>query len=172
MCEYWLTSLTYFYLSTGSITTLQSKRPPDQSDTTKLRHKAVQFLANSLPTTTRATYAARQQRFAVSIKPLMLPQSQLEHTLLLFKIHLATSNIAHTTIKIYISAIRHIHVSTELHAQFNSQLTPRLQLILKEKVSKETRQFPTQEFVYQLSYKLCNPSMTSSSTNPIHTPTS
>ena len=106
------------------------------------------------------------------VKSLMLPQPQLhKKTLLLFATHLATSNIVHTTIKVYISAIRHMHVSTELHVQFNSQLTPRLQLILKGIQRNQAISHP-QELVYQLPYKLCSPSMTCSSTNPIHTPTS
>ena len=129
----WAQPLAYFYLSTGYIPpTPQSKRPPDQPDTKELRYKAVQFLANDFATTTRATYAAEQQRFAAFCQTINAsPMPATEHTLLLFATHLATFNIVHTTIKVYISAIRHMHVSAGLHAQFNSQLTPCLQLILK-----------------------------------------
>ena len=72
--------LTCFYLSTGSTLTPQSKRPPDQPETAEFRHKAVQVLANGLATTTSATYAAGQKRFTAFVKPLMLPQSQLQNT--------------------------------------------------------------------------------------------
>ena len=162
--------LTYFYLFTGSTLTPKSKRPPDQPDTMELRHKAVQFLANGLATTTRATYAAGQQRFAAFCQTFNAsPIPATEHTLLLFATHLATSNIAHTTIKVYISAIRHVHVSAGLHAKFNSQLAPRLQLILKG-IQRNQSISPPQELIYQLPYKLCNPSTTCSSTNPIHMP--
>ena len=69
----WAHPLAYFYLSAGSTLTPQSKRPLDQPDTMALRHKAVQFLANGLATTTRATYAAGQQRFAANSLPTALP---------------------------------------------------------------------------------------------------
>ena len=147
--------------------TPQSKRPPDQPDTKELRYKAVQFLANDFATTTRATYAAGQQRLAAFCQTINAsPMPATEHTLLLFATHLATFNIVHTTIKVYISAIRHMHVSARLHAQFNSQLTPYLQLILKGFQRNQAISHPP-ELVYQLSYKLCNPS-TTYSTNPIH----
>ena len=169
----WAHPLAYFYLSTGSTLTPQSKKPPDQPDTTELRHKAVQFLANGLATTTRATYTVGQQGSQPFVKPIMLPQTQLQNTPFCYSQHsyLATSNIAHTTIKVYISAIRHMHVSARLHAQFNSYLTPRLQLILKDIQRKQAISHP-QELSYQLPYKLCNPSTTCSSTNSIHMPTS
>ena len=97
-----------------------------------LQRKAAQFLTDGLATTTRATYATGQQRFAAFCQTIhAYPVPASEHTLILFATHLATSNIAHTTIKVYISAIRHMHVSAGLHAEFNSQLTPRLQLTLK-----------------------------------------
>ena len=54
-----------------------------------------------------------------------------ESALLLFATYLANTNISYVTIKIYISAIRHSHVTTGIHSYFNLQLTPRLQQVLK-----------------------------------------
>ena len=80
----------------------------------------------------QTTYAAGQQRFtsfcdATKIPP--LPAS--EATLILFATHLATQNISHSTIKVYLLAVRHMHISVGLHNFFNTQLTPRLQLTIK-----------------------------------------
>ena len=54
-----------------------------------------------------------------------------ECTLTLFISHLATSNISQGTIKVYLSAVRHMHVCKGLHNHFNRQITPRLHLILR-----------------------------------------
>ena len=59
------------------------------------------------------------------------PIPTTESTLTLFVTHLATSNISLRTIKLYLAAVRHMHVCNRLHKQFNYQVTPRLQLILR-----------------------------------------
>ena len=51
--------------------------------------------------------------------------------MLMFVSHLAQEGLAHSSIKVYLSAIRNLHVSTGLHNEFAEQLTPRLQLVLK-----------------------------------------
>ena len=52
--------------------------------------------------------------------------------LILFAFYVATQNTLYNAIKVYLSAVRHMHVSVELHNFCNAQLTPHLQLILKE----------------------------------------
>ena len=59
------------------------------------------------------------------------PTPASEATLILFFSYLATQNIPHTTIKVYLSAVWHMHVSAGQHDFFNTQLTPYLQLTLK-----------------------------------------
>ena len=54
-----------------------------------------------------------------------------ERVLSLFVTYLATCNISHTTIKVYLSTIRYMHVTSGKLQHFNQQLTPRLQQILK-----------------------------------------
>ena len=44
---------------------------------------------------------------------------------------LATHNISLATVKVYLSAVRHMHLCRGLHDHFNQQTTPQLQLILK-----------------------------------------
>ena len=73
-----------------------------------------------------------------------IPIPAQESTLLLFVTHLAISGLSHTTIKVYLSAIRSMHVATGQHAVFHQQLTPRLQQVLKgiqrtQAVSKSPR---------------------------------
>ena len=96
-----------------------------QMDTTDPQHKAAEFLTNGLELSTRTTYTAGQQRLAnfcweISVTPM----SASEESLILFATHLAASNIAHTTIKVHISTIWHLHVMVGLHKKFNTKLTP------------------------------------------------
>jgi len=67
-------------------------------------------------------------RFCIEVGRRAIPTS--EGTLILFVTHLATHNISLLTIKVYLSAVRYIHLCKGLHNQFNRQLTPRLNLIL------------------------------------------
>ena len=79
-----------------------------------------------------ATYAAGKKRYIYFCdKSLISPIPSSESTLILFVSHLAVESISHTTIKVYLSAIRHMHVVAGLHDVFNKQLTPRLQLVLR-----------------------------------------
>ena len=54
-----------------------------------------------------------------------------EKVLILFATHLATRDISYVTIKVYLSAICQMHVSSRQLQFFNQQLTPRLQQTLK-----------------------------------------
>ena len=98
----------------------------------KLLGNARKLLHNGLAKSSRNTYATGQRRYVkfckmVGAKP--IPTS--ESILTLFVTHLATSNISLRTIKVYLAAVRHIHVCKGLHKHFNQQITPRLHLILR-----------------------------------------
>ena len=91
-----------------------------------------QYLTEGLAPATRRTYSAGTQSFtsfcsASGIR--VLPAT--EAALLLFISHLASKNISHATIKVYLAAIRHMHVIAGFHSSFERQLTPRLQLTLR-----------------------------------------
>ena len=49
----------------------------------------------------------------------------------MFVSHLAQQGLTHQTIKVYLSAVRNLHVTAGLHNQFAAQLTPRLEMVLK-----------------------------------------
>ena len=105
---------------------------PQQPDLLYLHHMAQKYYVNGLASTTRSTYTSGQHRFttfctAIDAKP--MPTT--ERVLSLFVTHLATHNISHATIKVYLSAIHHMHVTSGKLQHFSQQLTPRLQQILK-----------------------------------------
>ena len=80
----------------------------------------------------RITYATGQHSyisFCSSIHRHPLPT--LESTLLLFVSHLAKCSLSYSTIKVYLSAVRHLHVTYGKHKEFSDQLTPRLHQVMK-----------------------------------------
>ena len=97
-----------------------------------LLSKAQKLLQTGLSKSSRSTYMAGQRRYlhfckAAGIKPLLASEGALT----LFTTHLAVSNVSHGTIKVYLSAVRHLHICKGLHGHFSQQLTPRLHLILR-----------------------------------------
>ena len=92
-----------------------------------LQLKAQEFYNSGLATTTRSTYSAGQQRYTTFCREVAVPPMPAsEAMLILFVSYLATQSITHTTIKVYLSAVRHMHVLAGLNSLFNAQLTPRL----------------------------------------------
>ena len=51
--------------------------------------------------------------------------------MLLFVGHLAEDGLTHQSIKVYLSAVRNLHVSAGLHDHFSRQMTPRVEQVLK-----------------------------------------
>ena len=99
-----------------------------------LLNKADEFLHDGLAASSysRTIYAAGQGRYIYFCNTAKVPATPAtEYTLILFIIHFASTNISYATIKVYLSAIRHMNVSKGWHNHFNQQLTPRLQLILR-----------------------------------------
>ena len=78
------------------------------------------------------TYSAGQQcylTFCAKAHRKALPTS--ESALRLFVSHLADTGLTHSTIKVYLSSVHHLHVTQGQHSQFSKQLTPCLQQVLK-----------------------------------------
>ena len=55
------------------------------------------------------------------------PTPTTEYTLLLFTAYLGQRKLAYSTIKVYLSVVRSLHVAAGMHQTFCSQLTPRVQ---------------------------------------------
>ena len=106
-----------------------SRHHPDIS---YLHLKAQQYYNNGPAPTTRSTYATGQQRYTAFCRLInVLPTPATERILMLFATHLTTTNISYAIIKVYLSAIRQLHVTQGPLQYFNQQLTPRLQQTLK-----------------------------------------
>jgi len=89
--------------------------------TQQLQQKAHYFITLGLAPTTRATYSAGWKKFSTFCAQAHLsPIPVSEHTLLLFTTSLATTGISYGTIKVYLSAICHIHVLSGLHELLNN----------------------------------------------------
>jgi len=58
------------------------------------------------------------------------PIPATERTLLLFVTSMAASNISHSSIKVYLLAIRHMHILSGLNENLSHQFTTRLQLAI------------------------------------------
>ena len=91
-----------------------------------------EYFANGAARSTWRTYAVVQRRyltFCAAARRQAVPTT--ETSLMLFATDLATSGLAYTSIKVYLAAVRHLHVTKGKHSQFTAQLTPRLQQVLK-----------------------------------------
>jgi len=79
-----------------------------------------------------STYSAGKQRCLKFCNKAQIPAlPATEVTLTVFVTHLATNNISHASIKVYLLAVWHMHILEGFHNEFNQLLTPCLQLILK-----------------------------------------
>ena len=104
---------------------------------------ARQLFRAALATSTRNTYNAAQQRFLKFCSATKShPIPAMEATITLFATHLASINLSYTTIKVYLSAVRHLHASEGYHDHFNRQLTPRLQLVLHGIIKHQSLTLP------------------------------
>ena len=116
------------------------------------------YYDSALAPNTKSTYSAGQQRFisfCKSARLLNMPAS--ESTLLLFATHLANSNISYATIKMYLSAVRYMHVTVGMHNFFIQQLTPQLKQVLKViQKSQPTHQEDVCQSLFKLWRTLCN----------------
>ena len=163
--------LAYFYLSTGSPSHLKARGHQTSQTQRSLGTKQYNSLPTALSPPPEPPTQLGNKGSQPFVKPLMLPQSQLQNTpsgylehtwqlpTLLTPLSRSTSLPSGTCM--CQQDYTHNLTANSLHT-YNSS----------EKVFKETRLYPTpQELVYQLPYKLCNPSTTCSSTNPNHMPT-
>ena len=86
----------------------------------------------SLAPATHKLYLCGQQRYMSFCQQFHLsPLPTTENTILLFIASLAQSKLAHTTIKAYLSAVRSLHIQSGLLHKFSSQLSPRVEMILR-----------------------------------------
>ena len=90
------------------------------------------YYQKGLAKSTQKSYQAGQKRYLTFCNELersAVPTT--EETMLLFVTHLAQQGLTHATIKVYLSAVRNLHVKAGLHIEFAAQLTPRLEMVLR-----------------------------------------
>ena len=101
-------------------------------DITSLQTALQGYYQKGLAKSTHKSYQAGQKRyltFCSEVKRSAVPTT--EETLLLFVTHLAQHELTHATIKVYLSAVRNLHVTAGLHNEFSAHLTPRLEMVLR-----------------------------------------
>ena len=88
------------------------------------------YYQNGLATATQRCYATGQRytQFCKQVNRTGIPTS--ESTLQLFAAHLARSGLAHTSIKVYFSAIGNLHTVYSHHKAYQQALTPWLEQVL------------------------------------------
>ena len=96
-------------------------------------HRAVQhYYINGLAPSTHRSYKVGQSRylaFCCQIQCSAIPTS--ESTMLLFVAYLAKEKLSYTTIKVYLAAIRNLHITARMHHTYQEQLTPYLEQVLQ-----------------------------------------
>lgn len=101
-------------------------------DITSLQTALQGYYQKGLAKSTHKSYQAGQKRylmFCSEVKRSAVPTT--EETLLLFVTHLAQHELTHATIKVYLSAVRNLHVTAGLHNEFSAHLTSRLEMVLR-----------------------------------------
>ena len=113
-------------------TSTDSVIPQTGLDIATLQHSIQGYYRLGSAHNTWKTYSAgirHYTKFCNLINKPTLPTT--ECTLLLFVAHLASLNLPHATINVYLSGLRSLHVTHGHHTAFNSQLTTRLQQVFK-----------------------------------------
>ena len=117
---------------TATTTTLDSSSRQPRLDLPTLQKALQSYYHQGLAVSTQKAYAAGVQHclsFCEVIHNSPLPTS--EQTLLLFVTYLGQLELNHKTIKIYLSAVRNLHITTGHFKSFETQLSPRVERILK-----------------------------------------
>ena len=115
-----------FYPSAGNITQTSCSWLGTAAHLTRM---ANELFREGLASSTRNTFSAGQQRFRnfYNSQKVSPGASHWSNTSFIC----GTLSIRYVTIKVYLVAVRQLHVSTGLYAWFNLQLTPQLKQILR-----------------------------------------
>jgi len=115
MCYYIYIFMQYSHLLTGSAQSVMNL-----NHLNSITHG---YINEGLAPATRHTYSTGQQSFSTfcnASRSRVLPTT--ESALLLFISHLASKNISHTTIKVYLAAVHYMHVIAGKHNLFKGAI--------------------------------------------------
>ena len=100
-------------------------------DLIRLESFAASLLENGLASSTRRTYASGQKSYlSFCSRARLAPLPSRESILCLFVAWLAASGVAVATIKVYLSGVRQLHISSGFANPFQKEM-PRLNLVLR-----------------------------------------
>ena len=98
----------------------------------KLLKAMERYYSTGTSPATQRSYLAGLKHYATFCSQAKLkPMPTTEAALLLFVTHLASQNLAYTTIKVYLATVQSAHVAAGKHKIFEEQLTPRLLQVMK-----------------------------------------
>ena len=122
---------TLAYSSPGGTSTDNFSAAP-RLDVSNIQSAVQLYFKQGLATTTQKSHQTGQKRYLTFCSELMKPPlPTTEDILLMFVSYLAQQGLTHATIRVYLSAVRNLHVQAGIHEQFAKQLSPRLELVLK-----------------------------------------
>ena len=99
--------------------------------TPSFRQLFLSIIRGLAPSTPKLYHVGQQRYIHFCSQHSFTALPSAEFTLLSFASYLAKHNIMHSTIKVYISAIRNLHIMSGQHHHFANQLTPRLEQVLR-----------------------------------------
>ena len=111
-----------------TITTTNHNTSRHRLDVPSLSSAVHHYYQQGLAISTHKSYQAAIQQyltFCDQIKHTPMPTN--ESTLLLYIAHMRRKGLSHSTIRVYLSAIRSLQVAEGQHNYFTAQYTPRLQ---------------------------------------------
>ena len=112
-------------------------------DLTTLQEALQSYYHQGLAASTHKTYSVGTQNYLSFCKQIHSPPLPTsEQTLLLYITHLGQLNLAHKTIKVYLSAVRNLHLTSGHFKAFESKLSPRLERVLKGIKSSQAKTNP------------------------------
>ena len=101
-------------------------------DISSLQTAVQHYYSQGLAVSTHKCYQAGQLCYLSFCRQLSInPVPTTQRTLLLFTAYLAKEGLAYTFIKVYISAIRNMHITLGHHHSYSQQLTPYLEQALQ-----------------------------------------
>ena len=162
------------YLSRNNMSSFFSRHPPTHPsattptsnffsqqpklDLTTLQEALQSYYHQGLAASTHRTYSVGTQNYLSFCKQMHSPPLPTsEQTLLLYITHLGQLNLAHKTIKVYLSAVRNLHLTSGHFKVFESQLSPRLERVLKGIKSSQAKTNPSRirlPFTSSIMYKI------------------
>ena len=132
-------------ITPSTITSSNKRGIRARLDIPKLQRAVLLYYQQGLANSTYHSYSAAIKIYnsfchAISYSP----TPTTEYTFLLFTAYLGQRKLAFSTIRVYLSAVRSLHIAARMHQTFSSQLTPRVQQVVRGIRKAQALEKPTQ----------------------------